>query len=52
MYDKIILEVKAIECLIKGDVKQVLNYLAVSKIKLGILVNFGEDSLVSKRILL
>jgi GxxExxY protein len=52
MYDKIILEVKAIECLTKGDVKQVLNYLAVSKLKLGILVNFGEDSLISKRILL
>jgi len=52
IYDKIILEIKAMECLIKGNIKQVLNYLAVSKFKLGILVNFGEDSLISKRIIL
>jgi len=52
VFDKIVLEVKAIECLTKGDIKQTLNYLAATKHKLGLLVNFGEDSLVSKRIIL
>jgi hypothetical protein len=30
----------------------VINYLAVSKCPLGLIVNFGEDSLVTKRIIL
>jgi len=50
--NKIVLEVKAIESLTKSHTKQTLNYLAASKIKLGILVNFGEDSLNYKRIIL
>ncbi|MEO9512757.1 MAG: GxxExxY protein [Flavobacteriaceae bacterium] len=50
--DKIILELKAVEKLISGHVKQTLNYLAVSKLKLGLLVNFGEDSLSYKRVVL
>ena len=52
VYDKIILEVKAIECLTNSHVKQTLNYLAASKLKLGLLVNFGEDSLTHKRVVL
>lgn len=32
--------------------KQTLNYLAASKVKLGLHVNFGEDRLISKRIVL
>jgi GxxExxY protein len=50
--DKIILEAKAIECLTNSHVKQTLNYLAASKLKLGLLVNFGEDSLNYKRVVL
>jgi len=50
--NKIILEIKAIECLTNSHIKQTLNYLAASKMKLGILVNFGEDSLTYKRVLL
>jgi GxxExxY protein len=50
--DKIILEAKAIECLTDLHVKQTLNYLAASKLKLGLLVNFGEDSLNYKRVVL
>lgn len=50
--DKIILELKAIECLTSSHIKQVLNYLAASKMKLGLLVNFGEDSLSYKRVVL
>lgn len=50
--DKIILELKAVEKISSSHVKQTLNYLAVSKLKLGIIVNFGEDQLTYKRVLL
>lgn len=50
--DKIILEAKAVDCLTDSHVKQVLNYLAAAKLKLGLLVNFGEDSLNWKRVVL
>lgn len=50
--DKIVLELKAIECLTSAHIKQTLNYLAVSKLKLGLLINFGEESLKYKRIIL
>jgi GxxExxY protein len=49
--DKILFEGKACECLTDAHIKQVLNYLAASKLKLGLLVNFGEDSLTWKRVI-
>jgi GxxExxY protein len=49
---KIIIEIKAIECLINNPIKQTLNYLVASKIKLRLLVNFGEDSLTYKKVVL
>ncbi len=49
---KIILEIKAISQLTESHVKQTLNYLAASKLKLALLVNFGEDSLSYKRVIL
>ena len=52
VFDKILLEAKAVDRLTESHVKQVLNYLAASKLKLGLLVNFGEDSLVYKRVVL
>jgi len=52
VFDEIIFEVKAISQLTISDTKQTLNYLASSKNKLGLLVNFGEDSLKYKRIIL
>jgi GxxExxY protein len=52
VFEKILFEAKAVERLIDEHVKQVLNYLAASKLKLGFLVNFGEDSLVYKRVVL
>jgi GxxExxY protein len=52
VFDKILLEAKAVERLTDSHVKQVLNYLAAAKLKLGLLVNFGEDSLSYKRVLL
>jgi len=50
--DKIVLEIKAIERLTDAHAKQTLNYLAASRLKLGILVNFGENDLRQRRVLL
>jgi len=52
VYDKIILEAKAIKALTDEHTGLVMNYLKVSTLKLGLLVNFGEQSLNSKRIVL
>lgn len=52
LYNKIILEIKAVNGIIDEFVKQTLNYLAASKCKLGLIVNFGEDSLKYKRVVL
>ena len=52
VFGNIILEMKAIEKLSSSEVKQTLNYLAASKNKIGLLINFGEDSLNHKRIIL
>ena len=50
--DKIIFEAKAVEKLVDAHVKQVLNYLAASKLRLGLLVNFGGDSFDWRRVIL
>lgn len=52
VFEEIILELKAIKELTSSEVKQTLNYLAASKNKIGLLTNFGEDSLKYKRIIL
>ena len=52
IWDKILFEAKAVEKLTDAPVKQVLNYLAVSKLRLGLLINFGSDSLEWKRVIL
>ena len=40
--DKIILELKAKERLIKEDETQILNYLKATGIRIGLLINFGS----------
>jgi GxxExxY protein len=52
VFNEIIVELKAIEQLSGSEIKQTLNYLAASKNKIGLLINFGEDSLKYKRIIL
>src|SRR5690349_7124513 len=52
VWEKILFEAKAIEKLVDAHVKQVLNYLAASKLRVGLLVNFGGDSLEWKRVVL
>ena len=48
----IIVEVKAQSGIVDEHYAQVLNYLAVSKCKIGLIYNFGEPSLVIKRVIL
>lgn len=50
--DKIILEIKAQQNVADAHYRQTINYLAASKYKLGLIVNFGEDSLKFKRVIL
>ena len=52
IWDKILLEAKAVEKLTDSHIKQVLNYLATSKLRVGLLVNFGGDLLEWKRVVL
>ena len=52
VFDRIILEVKAQSGLLAGHFKQSINYLAASKCKIGLLINFGETSLKYNRIIL
>ena len=50
-YDKIIVELKALSELDGTHRAQVINYLKAAKMKLGLLVNFGEISAKVERLL-
>ncbi|WP_441003647.1 GxxExxY protein [Pseudocolwellia agarivorans] len=50
-YSSIIIELKALSELSSVHKSQLINYLKVTKHKLGLLVNFGQNSLQSKRVL-
>lgn len=52
LLDNIILEIKAQKCILEEFGKQVLNYLAVSGCKVGIVVNFGEEIMKVKKYVL
>lgn len=49
-YGKIVVELKAVSNLVKAHKAQVLNYLKAANIKMGLLVNFGTNSLKWERI--
>ncbi len=51
VWSRILFEAKAVEKLTDVHIKQVLNYLAISRLELGLLVNFGGDSLEWKRVI-
>lgn len=51
-FGKIIVELKAVSQLTPVHEAQVLNYLKASGCKLGLLLNFGQASLVHRRIVL
>lgn len=50
--NKIILEIKAVQALNEIHEAQVMNYLHATKIKLGILLNFANNKVEYKRIVL
>ncbi len=51
-YQKILLELKALSNLSSEHEAQVLNYLKATNLRLGLLINFGCESLEYKRIVL
>lgn len=52
VFNNVILEVKAISGLIEDHIKLAMNYLAVSGCEVALLINFGENSLKYKRVVL
>ncbi len=50
LYNKIILEVKAVSEIIDRFFRQTLNYLKVTDYRLGIIANFGEERFKYKRV--
>ena len=50
VYDSIILEVKSVVSIAPAHVYQAISYLSVSQQKLGMVINYGEKSLVWKRL--
>ncbi|HLP10360.1 MAG TPA: GxxExxY protein [Flavobacteriales bacterium] len=52
VYDKIILEIKAQNGIPEECYQQVINYLAISKNKVGLIVNFYSSALKYKRVIL
>jgi GxxExxY protein len=51
VFESIILEVKASYELRADNFKQTLNFLKSAQVKLGLLINFGEDKLNFKRVI-
>ena len=51
-FDKIIVELKALSELSNDHISQLLHYLKATKLRVGLLVNFGSTSLVYKRLIL
>ncbi len=47
--DKVLVELKAISETTNKDLAQVINYLNVFRIEVGLLLNFGQPSLFYKR---
>jgi len=50
-FDKVVVELKATEGLCDQNIAQVLNALKATKLKIGLLVNFGTTRLQYKRII-
>lgn len=51
IYDRIILEVKCKAGIVDEHYAQVMNYLTISKLKIGLIVNFRDKSLQYKRVI-
>ena len=52
LFDSFVVEVKSVTSIAEVHVAQTISYLSISKLKLGIIINFGERSLKWKRVIL
>jgi GxxExxY protein len=52
VFDSMIIEEKSVPCMVEEHKAQTLSYLAVSGLRLGLLINFGERSLNWYRLIL
>ena len=52
VFNNIVVEVKSVSAILDTHLAQALSYLAVSGMKLALVINFGERSLTYKRIVL
>ena len=52
VFDSIVIEVKSSQLILDTHVVQALSYLAVSRMKLALIINFGQQSLTWKRVIL
>jgi GxxExxY protein len=48
-YDEVVVEIKAMDKLSSNEHAQIINYLKASRLKVGLLINFGARSLEHKR---
>jgi GxxExxY protein len=46
---RVLVELKAVDCLLQGHHVQIVNYLEAFKLPVGLLINFGSTSLEFKR---
>jgi GxxExxY protein len=49
--DRVIVELKAIKKIADSDIAQTINYLNAAKYEIGLLINFGAESLEFKRLI-
>jgi len=49
-FNKVIVEAKVIECITDGEMGQVLNYLKITGLQLGLILNFKKPQLEWKRV--
>ena len=52
VFDKIIVDIKSIEKIGSNETAQMLNYLNLTKLKLGLILNFKHSKLEWKRLIL
>jgi len=48
-YDEVIVEIRAMDKLSSNEYAQIINYLKATRLKVGLLINFGSKSLEHKR---
>jgi GxxExxY protein len=52
VFNKILLEVKSCNSIADEFIAQAINYLAASQLKVGLIINFGKETLEWKRLIL